>query len=57
MFQLKTWKIFYKFGRSTSGHFAGPSDKKRKFLEGKLKENLKSKKARYPFMIANAYTE
>ena len=36
-------------------NFAGvfPLDKKHKFLEGKLKETLKLKKARYPFIIAN----
>ena len=42
-------------GEVLQGNFVGVffSDKKHKFLEGKIKQNLKSKKARYSFMIAN----
>ena len=48
-------KIFTNSGEVLRDNFVGvsPSDKKYEFLEGQLKENLKSKKARYDFMFAN----
>ena len=51
--------FFTNSGEILRDNFAGvlPSDKKHKFMEGQLKENLKLKKVRYPFMIANTDPE
>ena len=51
--------VFTNSGEILRDNFAGvlPSDKKHKFMEGQLKENLKLKKVRYPFMIANTDPE
>ena len=50
VFQLEDF--FTNSGEVLRDNFAGvlPSDKIHEFLEGQLKENLKSKKARYPFL-------
>ena len=47
--------FFENSGEVLPDNFVGvfPSDKKHEFLEGELKKNLKSKKARCPFMVAN----
>ena len=51
--------FFENSGEVLYDNFVGvfPSDKKHKFLEGELKKNLKSKKARCPFMVANPNLE
>ena len=51
--------FFMNSGELLRGSFVGvfPLDKKHKFLEGQLKETLKSKKARHSFMVANTDPE
>ena len=51
--------FFMNSGEVLWDNFVGvfPLDEKHEFLECKLKENFKSKKARYPFTIANTDPE
>ena len=51
--------VFTNSGEVLCDNFVGVfhSYKKQEFLQGQLKENLKSKKARYPFMVANTDPE